>query len=235
MIVLSNIFRGNHPQNQVSPEITAVPGKANCVRPVAQSSLRFKKRTTVGENLDNSLIDGLKKVKSEKCISNSVDTFLTHREGKEKVICSAKGLLETNLDDIFSDVQRDGWSQAKSLGASESIIRLSDAASKRESIVDSEEDTVSSECGDSEAREQRKCMGARRFGHLLRRVISRNVTSVNNARRGSTPCSFSYDRIVDTGVRATRNELRRSTFARLTAPATSFWANLQLVQHLPEF
>ncbi|CAH4030182.1 unnamed protein product [Pieris brassicae] len=175
MIVLSNIFRGNHLQNQMANEIN-VTDKDKHSRPISQSSLRLKKKTKTVDNINNTVANGLKKVNSEKCISNSVDTLLTHREGKEKVICSAKGLLETNLDDIFNDVH-DAWNQPKSLGTSEPILRFNDNSSvdNRESYLSEEsEDTSVSDCTDIDAREQRKCMGARRFGHLLRRVISRN-------------------------------------------------------------
>ncbi|CAG4951467.1 unnamed protein product [Colias eurytheme] len=183
MIVLSNIFRGNHPQNQISRDINGPTetDKEKPARPISQSSLRLKQRTKTEDNISAKVTDnGLKKVHSEKCISNSFDTLLTHKQGKNKVICSAKGLLETNLDDLFNDVQKgDGWSQPKSLGTSEPILKFNESAGrdKRESVVsgdDSDDASMTdSDCTEGDA-QQRKCMGARRFGHMLRRVISRN-------------------------------------------------------------
>ncbi|XP_022121672.2 atypical protein kinase C isoform X2 [Pieris rapae] len=208
MIVLSNIFRGNHLQNQMANEIN-VTDKEKHSQPISQSSLRLKKKTKTVDNINDTVANGLKKVNSEKCISNSVDTLLTHREGKEKVICSAKGLLETNLDDIFNDVH-DAWNQPKSLGTSEPILRFNDSSSvgNRESYLSEEsEDTSISDCTDIDAREQRKCMGARRFGHLLRRVISRNVFPNVPAAPGM-PCAGEDRSIYRRGARRWRKLYR---------------------------
>lgn len=193
MLVLSNIFRASHPQNQIvqrdlsslSTEKSAEPMEKSKI--VSQNSLRIKQRTKTRDNINVSHeIDEAKDAKTtrrDKCLSNSVDAIVTHNDAKSKVICSAKGLLETNLDDLFNDVQKlDGWNaEPKSLGASEPTLSFSENDSKtakRESLVsedDTDDDTASdSDCTDDVVREQRICMGARRFGHMLRRVISRN-------------------------------------------------------------
>lgn len=189
MLVLSNIFRSSHPQNQImTRDLNSLTSEKpmESSKMVSQNSFRIKQRTKTRENIN--LTDGMdsddtKSVKREKCLSNSVDAIVPHSDTKCKVICSAKGLLETNLDDLFNDVQKlDGWSvEPKSLGASEPTLSFSDGNSKavnRESLVsvdDSEDDTGSdSDYSDEVLREQRICLGARRFGHLLRRVISRN-------------------------------------------------------------
>ncbi|KAF9788832.1 hypothetical protein SFRURICE_018408 [Spodoptera frugiperda] len=165
---------------------------------VSQNSLRIKQRTKTRDNINVSheMDDAgdAKSVRRDKCLSNSVDAIVTHNDAKSKVICSAKGLLETNLDDLFNDVQKlDGWNvEPKSLGASEPTLSFSEnnsKAVKRESLVsedDTDDDTASdSDCTDEVVREQRICMGARRFGHLLRRVISRNGLDIINSLRGS--------------------------------------------------
>lgn len=188
MLVLSNIFRSSHPQNQLmTRDLNSLPPEKpmESSNMVSQNSFRIKQRTKTRENIN--LTDGMdsdtKSVKREKCLSNSVDAIVAQSDTKCKVICSAKGLLETNLDDLFNDVQKlDGWNvESKSLGASEPTLSFSDGNSKtvnRESLVsvdDTDDDTGSdSDYSDEVLREQRICLGARRFGHLLRRVISRN-------------------------------------------------------------
>lgn len=193
MLVLSNIFRASHPQNQIVPrELNSLStdksaGQMEPSKIVSQNSLRIKQRTKTRDNINVSHeMDDANDVKStrrDKCLSNSVDAIVPHNDAKSKVICSAKGLLETNLDDLFNDVQKlDGWNvEPKSLGASEPTLSYSEnnsKAVKRQSLVsedDTDDDTASdSDCTDEVVREQRICMGARRFGHLLRRVISRN-------------------------------------------------------------
>ncbi|XP_045500170.1 atypical protein kinase C isoform X5 [Colias croceus] len=216
MIVLSNIFRGNHPQNQISRDINGPTDndKEKPARPISQSSLRLKQRTKTEDNISANVSDnGLKKVHSEKCISNSFDTLLTHKQGKNKVICSAKGLLETNLDDLFNDVQKgDGWSQPKSLGTSEPILKFNESVGrdKRESLVsgdDSDDASMTdSDCTEGDA-QQRKCMGARRFGHMLRRVISRNVFPNVPAAPGM-PCTGEDRSIYRRGARRWRKLYR---------------------------
>lgn len=161
MLVISNMFRA---QNQICPKVITET-KTDDTR----NSLRVHRTKTqdVGVTTDD-----------KKCLSNSVDAIVTRGDSKHKVICSAKGLLETNLDDLFSDDQSVSWE--KNLGASEPTLTLNDLKddSKRESLV-SEDDSVDdsatdSDCLDEVVREQRICLGARRFGHMLRRVISRN-------------------------------------------------------------
>ncbi|XP_045451628.1 uncharacterized protein LOC123660615 [Melitaea cinxia] len=189
MIVLSNIFRGSHPQQQISSEISQKSVKEKPSKLVTQNSLSLRQRTKTHDNIKMTVEyeEEPKTVISEKRLSTSVDAIVAHNDAKSKVICSAKGLLETNLDDLFNDVEmNDEWSiEPKSLGASEPIlmnISFNEHDTKpinnRESLVsenDSDGDTATdSDCMDEAAREQRKCMGARRFGHMLRRVLSRN-------------------------------------------------------------
>lgn len=186
MIVLSNIFRGSHPQQQISSEISQKSVKEKPSKLVRQSSLSLRQRTKTHDNIKMTLEyeEEPKTVINEKRLSTSVDAIVAHNDAKSKVICSAKGLLETNLDDLFSDVViNDEWSvEPKSLGASEPILSFNEHDTKiinnRESLVsenDSDGDTATdSDCMDEADREQRKCMGARRFGHMLRRVLSRN-------------------------------------------------------------
>ncbi|CAH2240045.1 jg18085 [Pararge aegeria aegeria] len=186
MIVLSNIFRGSHSPQQLPSELAEKSVKEKQSNLVSQSSLRLKQRTKTHDNINETLKNEneSKTSVSDKRLSNSVDAIVTHKDAKSKVICSAKGLLETNLDDLFNDVQKiDGWAvEPKSLGASEPTLSFnqnhSRAVSKRESLMsenDSDGDTATdSDYMDDAAREQRKCMGARRFGHMLRRVLSRN-------------------------------------------------------------
>lgn len=204
MIVLSNIFRGSHPQQQMTSEI---PGNSLKERPtslVSQGSLKLKQRTKTHDNIKETIESEEKtnSLNNDKRLSNSVDAIITHDDAKSKVICSAKGLLETNLDDLFNDVQKiDGWAvEPKSLGASEPILSFNErnakTINKRESLVsenDSEGDpTTDSDCMDEAAREQRKCMGARRFGHMLRRVLSRNGESLITWLTIVISISFSY-------------------------------------------
>lgn len=185
MLVLSNVFRASHPQNQtLQRELNNLPMKNSETREktkfITQSSLRIKQQRKTQDNINSLEMDPEEKNGTrEKCLSNSVDAILSHNDAKSKVICSAKGLLETNLDDLFNDVQKlVGWNpEPKSLGASEPTLSLSDEV-KLGSLVsddDIDDDTASdSDESDEVLREQRICMGARRFGHLLRRVISRN-------------------------------------------------------------
>lgn len=184
MLVLSNIFRAGHPQNKMGARELNTLSEQNVTteknKPVLQenlsshSSFRTKLRTKTHDHINE--MDDTKTVRREKCLSNSVDNIVTHNDAKSKVICSAKGLLETNLDDLFNENVQD-WTETKSFGASEPVLSFRDSA-KRGSLMsedDSDEDTATdSDCLDEVVREQRKCMGARRIGHLLRRVISRN-------------------------------------------------------------
>lgn len=193
MLVLSNIFRASHPQNQIVPRdlnslsMEKSAGQMEKSKIGSQNSLRIKQRTKTHDNINVSHetddANDAKSARRDKCLSSSVDAIVTHNDAKSKVICSAKGLLETNLDDLFNDVQKlDGWNvEPKSLGASEPTLSFSENNSKAlkcESLVssyDTDDDTASdSDCTDEVVREQRICMGARRIGHLLRRVISRN-------------------------------------------------------------
>lgn len=184
MIVLSNMFRGGHPQQHMGTRGTnaTMEQSANIA---TQSSLRTKlrSRTRSSFNEKRDMVEASHSCDREKRLSSSVDAIITKRDVNSKVICSAKGLLETNLDDLFNDVHRlDGWvDEPKSTGASVPTLSSSDspgATVKPESLVsgdDTADDTATdSDSLDEAAREQRKCMGARRFGHMLRRVISRN-------------------------------------------------------------
>lgn len=184
MIVLSNIFRGSHSQ-QLPSDLTEKSVKHKQSNLVSQSSLRLKQRMKTHDNINDTIKSENASTNSvsDKRLSNSVDAIVTHKDAKSAVICSAKGLLETNLDDLFNDIQKiDGWVEPKSLGASEPTLSFNEnnarAANKRESLMsenDSDGDTATdSDYMDEAAREQRKCMGARRIGHILRRVLSRN-------------------------------------------------------------
>ncbi|KPJ20805.1 hypothetical protein RR46_00290 [Papilio xuthus] len=192
MIVLSNMFRGGHPQQNLGMKDvnnTEEKSESNKIsKLVTQSSLRLKPRTnrqykTDVNNGEKQEMEEVTRSEREKRLSTSVDAIITKRDLHREVICSAKGLLETNLDDLFNDVEKklDAWAgEPKSLGTSEPTLSFSDKRSihKRESLV-SEDDTADdtatdSDCLDEVVREQRKCMGARRLGHMLRRVISRN-------------------------------------------------------------
>lgn len=173
MLVLSNIFRASHPQKM---EIN-ITERDTEKKLLTQNSLRIRQRTKTKDNIHTDEVDDATKSIIEKRLSSSVDTITN--DTKSKVICSAKGLLETNLDDLFNDVQKDRWSiesKSKSLGASEPVLSYKE--NNRGSLVsedDSEQDTATdSDCLDEVVREQSKCMGAKRIGHLLRRVISRN-------------------------------------------------------------
>ncbi|KAI8439198.1 hypothetical protein MSG28_013044 [Choristoneura fumiferana] len=174
MLVLSNIFRASHPQKMTQDLSSLSTDTIRSENPkiVSHNSLRVKQRTKTQDNIANDM--DVKTVRREKCLSISVDA-IPHNNSNSKVICSAKGLLETNLDDLFNDE----W-VGKSLGSSEPTLSYEECRSerKRGSLVsedDSEEDSTTDSDGlDEVVREQRKCMGARRFGHMLRRVISRN-------------------------------------------------------------
>lgn len=199
MLVLSNILRPSHPQNQIVPrELNALSVEKSGVQMEkakieSQNSLNIKQRTKTRDNINIGCeVEDAKDPKTsrrDKRLSNSVDAIVMHNDAKSKVICSAKGLLETNLDDLFNDVQKlDGWNvEPKNLGASEptlSFTKNDSKPTKRESLVSDDDtdddDTASdSDCSDEVVREQRICMGARRFGHLLRRVISRNGKNQN--------------------------------------------------------
>ncbi|CAG9788565.1 unnamed protein product [Diatraea saccharalis] len=209
MLVLSNMFRG---QNQIGPravEALAVD-KIKKGELTTQSSLRIKNRTKTYDDVSAKTED-VKSSRREKCLSSSVDAIRTHDDIKNKVICSAKGLLETNLDDLFDDVGE--WSEPKSLGASEPTLNYNgdNFRNKHGSLVsedDSGEDTASdSDCVDEVAREQRICLGARRFGHMLRRVISRNVFPNVPAAPGM-PCAGEDRSIYRRGARRWRKLYR---------------------------
>ncbi|XP_013140899.1 PREDICTED: atypical protein kinase C isoform X2 [Papilio polytes] len=226
MIVLSNMFRGGHPQQHLgTKEVNSSEEKSenNTIsKLVTQSSLRLKQRTNRQHKTD--INDGEKQEmeemsmsEREKRLSTSVDAIITKRDLNSKVICSAKGLLETNLDDLFNDVQKlDAWAdEPKSLGTSEPTLSFSDKRqieiNKRESLV-SEDDTADdtatdSDCLDEVVREQRKCMGARRLGHMLRRVISRNVFPNVPAAPGM-PCAGEDRSIYRRGARRWRKLYR---------------------------
>lgn len=126
MIVLSNIFRGSHPQQQMTSEIPDNSLKERPSSLVSQGSLKLKQRTKTHDNIKETIEseEKISTINNEKRLSNSVDAIVTHDDAKSKVICSAKGLLETNLDDLFNDVHKlDGWAvEPKSLGASEPIL-----------------------------------------------------------------------------------------------------------------
>ncbi|KPJ12800.1 hypothetical protein RR48_10430 [Papilio machaon] len=192
MIVLSNMFRGGPQQHLGMKEVNNTEEKSEknkISKLVTQSSLRLKPRTNRQHKTDvnegeKQEMEEATRSEREKRLSTSVDAIITKRDLNSKVICSAKGLLETNLDDLFNDVQKlDAWTdEPKSLGTSEPTLSFSDKrpieVHNRESLV-SEDDTADdtatdSDCLDEVVREQRKCMGARRLGHMLRRVISRN-------------------------------------------------------------
>ncbi|XP_047535185.1 atypical protein kinase C isoform X1 [Vanessa atalanta] len=219
MIVLSNIFRGSHPQQQISNELTEKNVREKSSKLMTQSSLTLRQRTKTHDNIKETLEyeDEPNTVISEKRLSTSVDAIVTHNDAKCKVICSAKGLLETNLDDLFNDIKiNDDWSvEPKSLGASEPILSFNEHDTKtinnRESLVsenDSDGDTATdSDCMDEAAREQRKCMGARRFGHMLRRVLSRNVFPNVPAAPGM-PCAGEDRSIYRRGARRWRKLYR---------------------------
>ncbi|KAL4710881.1 hypothetical protein ACJJTC_002511, partial [Scirpophaga incertulas] len=171
MLVLSNMFRVN--QNQIGQrDLEMVPTK-KCE---LSQSLNVKQRRTC-DSAGVKRAD-VKPSKREKRLSSSVDAIIARDDIKSKVICSAKGLLETNLDDLFDD--ENDWTEAKNLGASEPTLVYHDGLTglRKASIaseVETSEDTASdSDCLDEVVREQRICLGARRFGHMLRRVISRN-------------------------------------------------------------
>jgi hypothetical protein len=175
MLVLSNMFRAN--QNQIGPrDIDRLPEKKCDL--MSQNSLKVKKRTKTHDDVRVTR-DDARAARRDKCLSNSVDAIIARDDIRSKVICSAKGLLETNLDDLFNDVN--DWTGPKNLGASEPTLNYNEDSfkglSKRGSFVsedDSGEDTATDSDVDEVVREQKICLGARRFGHMLRRVISRN-------------------------------------------------------------
>ncbi|XP_013180037.1 PREDICTED: atypical protein kinase C isoform X1 [Papilio xuthus] len=224
MIVLSNMFRGGHPQQNLGMKDvnnTEEKSESNKIsKLVTQSSLRLKPRTnrqhkTDVNNGEKQEMEEVTRSEREKRLSTSVDAIITKRDLHREVICSAKGLLETNLDDLFNDVEKlDAWAgEPKSLGASEPTLSFSDKRSihKRESLV-SEDDTADdtatdSDCLDEVVREQRKCMGARRLGHMLRRVISRNVFPNVPAAPGM-PCAGEDRSIYRRGARRWRKLYR---------------------------
>ncbi|XP_045537352.1 atypical protein kinase C [Papilio machaon] len=225
MIVLSNMFRGGPQQHLGMKEVNNTEEKSEknkISKLVTQSSLRLKPRTNRQHKTDvnegeKQEMEEATRSEREKRLSTSVDAIITKRDLNSKVICSAKGLLETNLDDLFNDVQKlDAWTdEPKSLGTSEPTLSFSDKRPidrhKRESLV-SEDDTADdtatdSDCLDEVVREQRKCMGARRLGHMLRRVISRNVFPNVPAAPGM-PCAGEDRSIYRRGARRWRKLYR---------------------------
>nr|XP_032519126.1 atypical protein kinase C isoform X2 [Danaus plexippus plexippus] len=215
MIVLSNIFRGSHQQQQIHSELTEKSVREKQTHLVSQSSLRLKKRTKTHDNIKVTISKDDSKPSVDKRLSSSVDAIVTHNDTKNKVICSAKGLLETNLDDLFNDGSVDRWSdEPKSLGASEPILNTNDSNAKtksnRESLMsddDSDVTAIDSDCIDEAASEQRKCMGARRLGHMLRRVLSRNVFP-NVPPAPGMPCAGEDRSIYRRGARRWRKLYR---------------------------
>ncbi|XP_013200940.2 atypical protein kinase C isoform X1 [Amyelois transitella] len=217
MLVLSNMFRPSHPnqlpRREDNPISESVRQKERQL--TTHGSLRVKQRTKTHDNISEVPDEATKSVRRDKCLSNSVDAIVTHNEAKCKVISSAKGLLETNLDDLFNDLESDWTVESKTLGASEPTLNLNEenynSLSKRESLVsedDSDGDTATdSDCMDEVVREQRICMGARRFGHLLRRVISRNVFPNVPAAPGM-PCAGEDRSIYRRGARRWRKLYR---------------------------
>ncbi|KAJ2945461.1 hypothetical protein O0L34_g272 [Tuta absoluta] len=175
MLVLSNVFRAS-PQKHMG----IIPPEQRPQKLITQSSLRQRQRTKTHDNINIAhVMDTETKLRNEKRLSNSVDTII---DTKSKVICSAKGLLETNLDDLIFNDSEDWSNKTKSLGASEPVLSFKDGTvTNRESLMsvdDSEYDSATdSDLMDEVVQERSKCMGAKRFGHMLRRVISRNGKS----------------------------------------------------------
>lgn len=186
MLVLSNISRASHPQKPFSPIDVSETKKQR------RHSFREKQCSKLNSIKVNSDSNNVEKTRKEKLLhSNSVDAIITHKDGIEtKVMRSAKGLLETNLDDLFNDAQNLNWSNtdipnnAKTLGASEPILSVTalgdcvnfngDLAKGDYDSDDDDDETTDSDNLDEVVREQKKCLGASRFGKILRRVISRN-------------------------------------------------------------
>ncbi|XP_059057838.1 atypical protein kinase C isoform X1 [Achroia grisella] len=221
MLVLSNMFRASHPQNQIGPQVNPISERVNETRReelLSQNSLNLKQRTKTQDNISvhQNIDEETKKLKRDKCLSNSADAIIAPNHAKSKVICNAKGLLETNLDDLFNDGHSADWTaESKSLGVSEPTLNFNEEnykdLYKRESLVsdvDSEEDTgTDSDCMDEVVREQRICLGARRFGHMLRRVISRNVFP-NVPPAPGMPCAGEDRSIYRRGARRWRKLYR---------------------------
>ncbi|XP_052751171.1 atypical protein kinase C isoform X1 [Galleria mellonella] len=220
MLVLSNMFRASHPQNQIGPQVNAITEKVKETRRdelSSQNSLSINQRTKTHDNVSvhKNIDEETKTVLRDKCLSNSADAIVVSNHAKSKVICSAKGLLETNLDDLFNDGHSADWTaEPKNLGASEPTLSFNEdfkGLNKHESLVsedDSEEDTTTdSDCMDEVVREQRICLGARRFGHMLRRVISRNVFP-NVPPAPGMPCAGEDRSIYRRGARRWRKLYR---------------------------
>lgn len=180
MLVLSNISRASLPQKPFVPTLDVGAAKKQ-----RRHSFRERLRPKLNSNRVHNDPNENAKMTQEKLLhSNSVDAIVARKnEIETKVMRSAKGVLETNLDDLFSD-QDLKWSstdlpsETKTLGASEPVLSCAaQIAGNCDSVqrdYDSDEDTTDSDDLDEVVREQRRCLGASRFGKILRRVISRN-------------------------------------------------------------
>lgn len=187
MLVMSNIFRINHPP----PKHTLTSKSANDLNVLdkSKSDKKIKRRTL------NSF--GSFKSKNSEIVTSAKESNEANPTSDENnlsdsknVIPSAKGLLETNLDELFSETEKHSSetcanSVDSKLHGPNSVIECDGNVSTNGLSHDSvttgtsengydDGDTTDSDCVDEVIREQNRCVGARRFGYILRRVISRN-------------------------------------------------------------
>ncbi|GBP10524.1 hypothetical protein EVAR_76372_1 [Eumeta japonica] len=211
MLVLPSIFRVAHSslKTQTGPRSFNAPLAAENESPNAGEKKRIKvnRHHTLREHPKLSKVpvkshstDNVFRENAERVFSDNVHEGVTVSQNinacaldskvgdvDAKVIPSAKGLLETNLDDLFSDIPEADSLDTKSCKehciVSDVVGDLPPVEYKRESLLtcstdyECEDGSTDSDSLDNVVQTQRKCLGARRFGHMLRRVISRNATN----------------------------------------------------------
>lgn len=207
MLVMSNIFRaGQPPPKQYATRSTGSASSLNIDK--TKSDPKKPKKYLSRSNSESLKFTITLRQSMKKTIkSNSSDTNILNsdseivktkvniveprrdRDSDKYVISSAKGLLETDLDVLFSDCENANKVILLESNHVELIKpdhinvqenNLTSANGYNRDSVDSgttdedDDETTDSDYLDEVIQEQSRCLGARRFGYMLRRVISRN-------------------------------------------------------------
>lgn len=192
MLVMSNIFRAAQqpPKHHIFPSksandlATLAKGKsyAKTDKKFFNTFGSFKSKN--GKITISDVNNGLSGVKNASDLKS--ETKVEESDVKN-VISSAKGLLETDLDDLFNDTANictknlsEQLDPVTSKVDSVLVVNNVENGRSRNSLAttastcDDDDVTTDSDDLDEMIRDQSRCVGARRFGYILRRVISRN-------------------------------------------------------------
>lgn len=181
MLVMSNIFRVNQPPPKnvfTSKSVTNLAAnerhgdetkKEKVGSPLrSSSSFKFKNnlRLSFSNKNSNNLASDIKHANADSIVNNC--------DIKTDVISNTKGLLETDLDVLFGTELSRAHSNANSNNITSESKSSSDSVQTVSSECDFGAESTDSDCLDEVIRDQKGCVGARRFGYILRRVISRS-------------------------------------------------------------